>query len=233
MRGPNCQKTWKQIGSNHILEGQKKFFHKIFLKQKLERVSVFVLKFEGFSDTLVIVRTFPTGGSEMKKGLVFAVVFVAIVVYTKTRSDFPNLSRFQVSDSCKDEYSSVKSGKVRVNIYLLDKNESAPRNEAITIITLVDSQKQFAARHIFEDVDLRNPERAKESRRIYVKSWRGWQEVIDGNAFIDDVVGGAPKEYLLNYSPYRDTKPSEPANNEEKYRNLLKNAGCSLHGPIG
>ena len=172
----------------------------------------------------------------MKKVLVLIVVIlgiIAAVVYTKTRREFPNLSRFEVADSCKDEYSSVKSGKVRVNIYLLDQNESAPRNEAVTVITLVDSQRQFAARHIFEDVDRRYPERVKESRRIYVKSWSGWQEVVDGEAFIADVVNGAPKEYLLNYSPYRDTKPSEPTNNEEKYRNLLENAGCSLHGPIG
>ena len=170
----------------------------------------------------------------MKKALAFVLVLIGIVVvvvYTKTRSDFPNLSRFNAADSCKDEYSSIKSGKVMVNFYLLENYKSASRNEVVVIITLVESQKRFAVRYIFTYVDLRNSKRVKESRRTYVKSWRGWREVIDNEAFIADVVNSAPKEYLLNYGSYRDTKPSEPTN-KEKYMNLFVNAGCLLHGPI-
>lgn len=169
----------------------------------------------------------------MKKILAFIGVLTAIavtVIYIRTRTDFPSLSGFEEKVTCKDEYSSIKSQKVKVDIYLLHKNEHAPYNEVIMVITMIDSGKQFAARNIIEGADANEIEKTKESRKIYVGSrWR-WQEVNDGKKFIAEVVKNAPKEYLLDYS---FTSPSEPVDEWDAYKNLLWNCGCSLHGPIG
>ncbi len=144
----------------------------------------------------------------------------------QTKSAFPDLSKFEVKLTCHNDPPRIKTQKVVVELYLLNKNEMAPNNELITLIIVKETGKQFAAWSTISDVDASDPEKIKATRRTFARDGQDWREILDPEQYIREVVENAPPEYLLDYG-YR------PAKNIYAYRNLLKNADCSLHGPIG
>lgn len=174
-------------------------------------------------------------GEAMKKAITLVTVLIVFGVFVSSThaqllSNFPDLSKFEMKIACYDDKypPAVKSKKLTVDLYFLDKNEVASHNELVTLITIVETGRQFAAHLVLDNVesDIQN---IKAHRSVYMKFGTHWQEFIDFK-YTQEVIANAPKEYILDY---RFNPPGKPANDLEAYKNILKNAGCSLHGPIG
>lgn len=159
--------------------------------------------------------------------LIIIAFFIEVASLRFFSSDFPDLSKFEVKVACDNRHNVVVLNGVQIDIYLRHRNEEAVPNEAVTVITMRDSRKQFAVRNILAQEG--------DVRKSYMHDGERWTYLEDPYRHVHMIVEAAPPKYLDRYNALSDGKVhvERPAQDLTAYRNLLYNAGCTTHGPIG